>query len=183
MTKNNIRADVRSAIESLGNLGQAIGSTGHLMGKAATAARDFEDAAARVGSVIDRDSRRGTVEELFNDPGVRVGRASEKVSSTKRRAEGLLDDADPTVETGNLTRARRIVETAGQMSRAMGISAQEATDALSSVMSAGVSLPESQSPQERAPVATGAKAGEVKEERCKIGTRLLRDEDDSTESE
>lgn len=176
--RTTIKVHAKDLVESLTGAGAAVKSLGQAIGKATTAAREFSQALGKVGSVIDRDVRRGAVDELFSSPDIRVGRTSKRTRQDKGRADGFLDEADPRVDTTDQARASR--------GGGLGISAQEAADALAGVSSAmrDTTAPETGSGAQRATgAATGAKNSEVKEERCKVGDRRLRDEDDSTESE
>lgn len=181
MTKENNKpkTPAKDLVDSMTVASNAIKSFGQAMGKAVVEAGRFSRAAHRVGSAVDRDRRQGKVDELFTKDDARVGRGSMRRSITKRRADSLLDDVDPSVDNEDQERWKRVAETAGEVSRSMGITAQEASDVIAAGMRADIAGA-SPSPQRPAPVATGDQNVIVKEERCKIGQRRLR-EDDTTE--
>lgn len=180
--RHEIKAKAKDLVDTLVDSSRTLPNFGRAMGQASNAAREFNEAAGRIGSVIDRDARQGAVDDLFTSPEVRLGRQSKKRKGN-RRADGLLDEADPNVENEPLTRARRIAEAAAEMSRSVGITTKEAAQAISTVMSASPSTSPPKKAQGKARDDSGAETGKVREERCQIGRRKLRSEDNTTESE
>ncbi len=179
--KTKRTASAKELVDQITAFGTALKSAGHAMGRAVLAARKFGEDAHRVGSAIDRDVRQGQVDDLFAKPDMKIGRGSRRRSPSKRHADSLLDEADPLVDTGELRRSIRVSASVD----GFGFSAQEAADALSQLAGGGnTTAPvESRDAQRPAQAATGPKKGEVKEVRCKIGERQLRDEDNTTGSE
>ncbi len=174
------KVDISGLVDSLVGTGRKIGNLGREMGKVANAAREFNEAVNRVGSVIDRDVRQGAIDELFSDPGVKLSRRSARTRSDRRRTDGLLDEADPRVDTTVQDRTRRVAETLAST----GITAEEANAALSGAASGmrGETTPETGSGAQGPGTGSGrAKTDKVKEERCKIGERKFRTEDNSGE--
>ena len=118
-----IKAQAKELINGLGVATKAVGSLGRAMGKAAREAQEFNKSMNKVGSVIDRDIRRGAVDELFEKPGLTIRRETKRRRS-KRRADGFLDEVDPSVDTSAQERAIR------DISRASGFTKDEAKQVL-----------------------------------------------------